>query len=153
MLRDLVWDGLESGFDPGRVRDVDVAFFDAADLSTERDRRVDRALREIMPAVPWEATNQAAVHTWYEQRFGFEVPPLLSSADGVATWPETATAVAVRLRGDGDLEFTAVPGGIADLMNGVCRRNPRRVDRAEYRRRLERKVVARRWPQVVVIQD
>jgi hypothetical protein len=31
----------------------------------------------------WEATNQAAVHLWYEQTFGFAVPPLTSSADGV----------------------------------------------------------------------
>jgi hypothetical protein len=153
VLRDLVWDGLAGGFEPHRVRDVDVAFFDPADLSPERDREVDRALRAVSPAVPWEATNQAAVHTWYGRRFGFDVPALLSSADGVATWPETATAVAVRLRAGDDLEFTAVPGGIADLVNGVCRRNPRRVDRAEYLRRLQRKDVARRWPQVAVVRD
>jgi hypothetical protein len=37
------------------------------------------------------------VHRWYGRVFGAEVPPLTSTADGVGTWPETATAVAVRL--------------------------------------------------------
>ena len=133
-----------------RVKDVDVAFFDLQDLSPQRDEDVVRSLRAAQPAVAWDAKNQAAVHIWYPQRFGFELPPLRSSADGVATWPETATAVAVRLERDGRLVFTAAAGGVADLINGVCRRNPRRVSPEEYRRRLKRKDAARRWPNVII---
>ena len=75
--------------------------------------------------------------------------PLLSAADGVATWPETATAVAVRLCADDSLEVLA-PCGLADLLGGVCRRNPRRVTVEEYQRRVVRKGVAQRWPKVVI---
>jgi uncharacterized protein len=42
--------------------------------------------------VPWEAKNQAAVHLWYERRFGQAVGPLTSIAEAVATWPETVSA-------------------------------------------------------------
>ncbi|GIG24145.1 nucleotidyltransferase family protein [Cellulomonas denverensis] len=153
VLRDLVWDTAAGGFDPERVRDVDLAFFDPDDLSPERDRRADAALRRIDPAVPWEATNQAAVHLWYPAQFGIEVAPLRSAADGVRTWPETATAVAVRWETDGCMRFTAVAGGVADLLDGVCRRNPRRVTVAEYRRRLARKEPHRRWPGVRVVPE
>jgi uncharacterized protein len=45
----------------------------------------------------WDVTNQAAVRLWYPDVFGVDVEPLTPSADVVATWPETATAVAVRL--------------------------------------------------------
>lgn len=149
VLRDLVWDGLHGGFDPARVKDVDLAFYDPLDLSHAREVELERALAAHLPGVSWDAKNQAAVHIWYQSRFGVSVPPLVSAADGVATWPETATAVAVRLRADEALEVLA-PYGLADLLGGVCRRNPRRVTVEEYRRRLLRKGVAQRWPKVVI---
>ncbi len=99
VLRDLVWGELYGpGFTPGEVHDVDVAFFDPADKSRRRDEQATARLLAAGPGIPWQARNQAAVHTWYSGKFGGEpVAPLLSVADAVATWPETATAVAVRL--------------------------------------------------------
>ena len=148
VLRDLVWDRLHGDFDPARVKDVDLAFYDPLDLSHAREVELERALAARLPDVTWDAKNQAAVHLWYQRRFGVEVAPLLSAADGVATWPETATAVAVRLCVDDSLEVLA-PCGVADLLGGVCRRNPRRVTVEEYQRRVVRKGVAQRWPKVV----
>jgi hypothetical protein len=59
-IRDLVWGRLYGpGFRPGDVRDVDVAFFDPADLRPEADRDATRRLRAAWPQVPWEASNQA----------------------------------------------------------------------------------------------
>jgi uncharacterized protein len=149
VLRDLVWDRLHGDFDPARVKDVDLAFYDPLDLSHAREVELERTLAARLPDVTWDAKNQAAVHLWYQRRFGVEVVPLLSAADGVATWPETATAVAVRLCADDSLEVLA-PCGLADLLGGVCRRNPRRVTVEEYQHRVVRKGVAQRWPKVVI---
>jgi hypothetical protein len=146
----LVWDGLHDGFSPDRVNDVDAAFFDPHDLRPERDLAVEELLGQLLPVVRWDAKNQAAVHLWYEGRFGSAVDPLLSTADGVGTWPETATAVAVQLREGGDLAIVA-PCGLPDLLTGVWRRNPRRVTVAESRRRLRAKRVPERWPRVRII--
>ena len=77
---------------PAPPRDVDLGFFDGADVSPERDREVEAALRERAPGLPWEAKNQAAVHLWYPARFGMAVEPFGSSADAIATFPETARA-------------------------------------------------------------
>jgi uncharacterized protein len=149
VLRDLVWDQPHGGFDPARVKDVDVAFYDPDDLTPKADQAVEAALRRLAPQVPWDAKNQASVHLWYEQRFGYPVAPLRSAADGVATWPETATAVAVRLDDHDQLQITAA-GGLEDLLQGVCRRNPRRVSVAWYRHRVQAKQVATRWPKVQI---
>jgi uncharacterized protein len=149
VLRDLVWDGLHGGFDPDRVKDVDLAFYDPLDLSHAREVELERELAAQLPGVTWDAKNQAAVHIWYRRRFGMDVPRLVSAADGVATWPETATAVAVRLRTDDSLEVLA-PCGLADLLGGVCRRNPRRVTVEEYQHRLLDKGIAQRWPNVII---
>jgi len=151
-LRDLVWGELYGpGFAPADVRDVDVAYFDPADLSRDHDDLVTRRLAARCPGVPWEAKNQAAVHTWYASRFGGDEPaPLTSIADAVGTWPETATAVVVRLGSDDRLQVCA-PLGLHDLMRGVWRRNQRRVSLDESLARLARHRPAERWPRVRVV--
>jgi hypothetical protein len=150
-IRDLVWaERFGGGFEPSQVKDIDVVFFDPTDLSPRRDADVDRTLRHLGPDLPWEAKNQAAVHRWYEHRFGIEVEPLVSIEDAVGTFPETATAVAARLH-DQNIEIIA-PLGLGDLLEGVWRYNPRRVSIDEARRRLERKQPARRWPGVTVVK-
>jgi uncharacterized protein len=148
-IRDVVWGQLHDGFDPGAVRDIDVAFFDASHLGRERDARAQRTLGTLA-AMPWEATNQAAVHTWYHEYFGGDpVAPFGRVHDAVATWPETATCVAARLTPDG-LQVCA-PHGLADLLRGVWRVNPVRVSAATSRARLARQQLGDRWPRVTVV--
>ena len=152
-LRDLVW-GVRfgGGFRPAGVRDVDVAFLHPGDQSRERDGTAAELLAASRPDVCWDATNQAAVHLWYPEFFGTApVAPLTSVADGVATWPETATAVAVRLD-DRDGLLVCAPHGLDDLLDGVWRWNPHRVTVERARIRLADYAPAQRWPKVQVIE-
>lgn len=144
-VRTAVWDRLHDFEGPPTLADVDVAFFDPRDLSPERDREVEELLRERRPDIPWDAKNQAAVHLWYASKFGYEVPPLASTADAVGTWPETATSVGARLEHDGTMTILA-PVGLDDLLGLVHRRNPARVSVEEYERRISTKRIAERWP-------
>jgi uncharacterized protein len=149
-VRTAVWDRLHGYDEPTPLRDLDVAFYDGADLSEARERAIEEALRARLPGVPWEARNQAAVHLWYERKFGFPVEPLTSSADAVGTWPETATSVALRLE-PGDSLTIVAPCGLDDLLGLVHRHNPRRASREVYERRLADKRIAERWPRVTII--
>ncbi len=149
-IRDRVWDSLHGLTQPPPSRDVDLAFFDPAALGSERERGVQREVSTRAPDICWDVTNQAAVHLWHQQVFGIEVQPLCSCADAVATWPETATAIGVRLAADDSIEVVA-PYGLEDLFGLICRRNPRRVTCEQYRRRVESKHVATRWPRVRIL--
>lgn len=151
VIRNLVWDHLHCYSQPNLPRDIDVAFFDPADLSPERDAAVTAQLTAVMPNLEWEATNQAAVHLWYMEKFGKVVPPLTSSAAAIATWPETATCTAVRLRPDDSLHIVA-PFGLEDLFQMLLRRNPARVTQAQFQQRLRDKQIRQKWPQVRVIE-
>jgi hypothetical protein len=154
-VRDLVWDTrFGSGFDPANIEDVDVVFFDPADLSAGHEHDLERRLRESDPSVDWDVKNQARVHLWYEAKFGGTAKPLTSTIDGISTWPEIATAIAVRLDATGRLDIAA-PYGLDDLLDGVWRRNLQRdfnrVTDVEYRARIEQKQPHRRWPELLVV--
>jgi hypothetical protein len=49
-LRDLVWDKMNDGFSPDRVKEVDVAFFYPHDVRRERDLAVEELLGRLLPA-------------------------------------------------------------------------------------------------------
>lgn len=151
-LRNIVWDHLHGYTNPSYLADVDVAFFDPSDVSPERDRVIQQQLTQRAPDVPWEVTNQAGVYLWFEEYFGYPVEPLQSIQDAVATWPETATSVAVRLTPVGAIEVIA-PLGLADLFAMVVRRNPRRVSVEIYRQRVAAKQYLKRWPKVQIIEE
>jgi hypothetical protein len=153
VIRNIVWDHLHGHQRPTQLADVDVAFFDPLDLSEEREQRLETDLQQQMSGVPWQAINQAGVHLWFSKGFGYSVEPLTSLEDAVATWPETATAVAIRLSHAERLEILA-PCGLEDLLGMVLRRNPRRVPYELFLKRLKSKRILDKWPRVrVIYQD
>jgi hypothetical protein len=158
-VRDVVWSELYGpAFDPAQVHDIDVVYFDPEDLTRRRDSGATDRLEQLWaqqpgnwPQVPWQALNQAALHTWYAARFGGEpIEPLRSVAEAVAMWPETATAVAVRLDEIDEVEVCA-PLGLADLLDGVWRRNPSGVSLERSQARLAQHRPEERWPGVRVV--
>jgi hypothetical protein len=148
-LRNVVWDALHGHAQPGALADVDLAYFCAADLHPARDAALQRRLQGQAPDLPWEVTNQAGVHLWFEAHFGHAVAPLKSLEEAIASWPEPATAVGVWLDGDDALHVIA-PLGLDDLLGLRVRRNPARVSLETYRQRCATKRYAERWPRVVV---
>jgi hypothetical protein len=72
---------------------------------------------------------------------------LAALTEELAALTEELTAL---VQADAWLEICA-PFGLADLMNGVWRRNPRRAGLEQSRARLARHRPAERWPGVTVI--
>ena len=149
-VRNLVWDALHGHATPSALSDIDVAYFDAGDISPERDAALQARLHAMAPATPWEVTNQAGVHLWFEAHFGHAVAPLRSLDEAVASWPEFATAVGLRLDDD-DVMHVIAPLGLDDLFAMLVRRNPARVSVETYRQRVASKRYAQRWPRVTVV--
>ena len=149
-VRNLVWDHLHGHATPSALSDVDVAYFDESDLRAETDHALQARLSVLSPDIPWEVTNQAGVHLWFESHFGHAVPPLRSLEDAVASWPEFATSVGVTLRDDATIEVIA-PHGLDDLLSMHVRRNPARVSVETYRKRVAEKRYLERWPKVTVM--
>ncbi|WP_081051582.1 nucleotidyltransferase family protein [Burkholderia diffusa] len=149
-IRNLVWDSLHGYVTPTRPADVDLAYFDPSDLSSIRDAEIQRSLTTRCGEIPWEVTNQAAVHLWFESAFGHPVPPFSSLTQAIASWPEYTTAVGLTLLSDGTIDVCA-PYGLDDLFSMVVRRNPARVSIDTYLQRIQQKRYKDRWPSVTII--
>jgi uncharacterized protein len=148
-IRNLVWDHLHGQSSDALPADIDVAYFDAREINRTHEQALQARLQALAPALPWEVTNQAAVHLWFEQHFGHAVTPLQSLADGIATWPEYATCVGVWLDAKEQLHIIA-PHGLDDLFGLRIRRNPSRVSLSTYQQRIAEKRYAARWPRVSI---
>ncbi len=144
-VRSLVWDVLHDHNERTQAPDVDVLYFDAADIGKETELTAEKDLAALVPDVEWDVKNQARVHMWRP------VPPSTSTWDGLLSWSEPATAVAIRLLPNDELEILA-PYGLDDLF-GMVFRPTGRIPFHEYLDRVERKAIARRWPRVTVVTE
>lgn len=132
------------------IKDYDVAYFDASDLSYEaEDRVIQRAAAAFQPPLREmvEVRNQARVHLWFEGRFGEPYAPLASSAEALTRFVSPLFAVAVRLEDDDSLTVFA-PFGLEDLFAMRLRPNPNRPTNGFARTAAS---TTARWPEVEVL--
>lgn len=135
LVRSAVWDHLHGRPPAPTFDDVDVAWFDPARIDPAMDTVVERQLRARTPTLIWSVKNQARMHSQNGDR------PYRSTSDAIAHWPETATAVAVRL--DGDALDVAAPFGLDDLFALVLRPTP--AFSAEKRSIFDERIASKRW--------
>lgn len=148
-VRDTVWGHLLGQPPDAPFADVDVVYFDARE-PVPAASTYERELAERCPGLRWEVTNQATVHHWHAHA-GRSVAPHADVMAGLSSWPETATAVAVRIAGGEGLEVLA-PFGLADLFDFVVRHNPAVADRVVFLDRVRAKRWHERFPAVRVVE-
>jgi hypothetical protein len=142
-----------TGRDPDYgIKDYDLAYFDASDISYEaEDVVIRRAAAAFEPPLRdlVEVRNQARVHVWFEGKFGEPYAPLSCSAEALERFVSPANAVAARLDQDGRMAIVA-PFGLEDLFAMRLRPNPIRRTSG-----FERTVAGMksRWPELTVEPD
>ena len=112
------------------IRDYDLAYFDASDLSYEAEDRVIRRVRaafdEPLRSMV-EVRNQARVHLWFEAKFGEAYSPLSCTAEALERFTSATFAIGARLEPDDRLHIEA-PFGLSDLFTLRVRPNPAAKD-------------------------
>jgi hypothetical protein len=144
-LRNATWDALHGRVpNCGLLHDIDVVFFARANTEPTFDAAIETRLATRAPNQFWSVKNQARMHL----RNGEE--PYRDTAAAIARWPETATAVAVRLL-QGRLELLA-PHGLDDLLGLTVRPTPAFARRPQaFARRLHAKSWLARWPRLRIV--
>ncbi len=144
-----VWNHFH-GFEPWRnISDIDLVYFDNSDLSYEMENEVIELVQNTFKEspIPFDVKNQARVHLWYKDHFGYNIKPYGSIFDAIKTWPTTATSIAVNLS-SGTLNIYA-PFGLDDLFNLVVRANKVQITKENYELKVEK--WTKNWSNLVVI--
>lgn len=145
LIRNKVWDVLHHRNTP--INDIDVIYFDRADVSWETEKSLEQKLETYLPNQPWSVKNQARMHL----KNGFA--PYTSSYDGVAHFTEIPTAIAVRLQNN-ELQVMA-PYGLEDLFNKIVQPTPYFQKGSEfhfiYSKRMQEKAWNKTWKDLSII--
>lgn len=116
-VRSKIWDVLHEFHERTDLPDIDVIYFDASNVDEEIEKRFEKILKQRQPTVPWSVKNQARMHTLNN------VQPYSSSVEAISKFPETATALGLKLDEQGSVILTA-PHGIKDVVNYHIRPTP-----------------------------
>ncbi len=139
-VRNKVWNHLSGKTtDKLDLTDVDLVYFDP---TIPADQEKDKDLMEKLSAetgLDWETRNNA-----YNYKSDIR-SPYGSAEDVIAAWPETVTAVGVKIE-NGALKLIA-PYGIEDLVNFVIKTSPKYQDGVEViKQRIAKKKWLEKWP-------
>ena len=150
VIRSVLWDSLHRYNHPTPVKDIDVIFYDLEDLSFKREEVIKNDLNKLMPNMKWDVKNQAAVHLWFKDVFGYSVSPLESSEDAIKTW--NSTSIGIRLLSDEEL-YIASPYGLTDLFDMKFRRNTKHIPKDIFMKKLKERGIKEKWPKVQIIEE
>ena len=144
-----VWNYLSGKEIASGIKDYDLVYYDAKDISKEGEVREQERVKKLLSALPVgvEAVNEARVHLWFEQDFGKKIDQLKSCEDAINGWPTTATAVGIN-KVDGKVNVYA-PYGLNDLFGMVVRPNKPSVIKWVYEKKVEK--WTKKWPNLKVI--
>lgn len=149
IIRNTIWAHLHDVEYDLDQTEVDVIFHDVHDDSAHAQQIEQKMLSEF-PNMEWDVTNQALVHKWYKKDNGDGIEPLSSIDHALSLWPETATAIAVRLNDQNQIEYVA-PFGFDDLFELKLRWNSTLVSHDGFMNRVHSKRFLERWPKLKLI--
>ncbi len=144
-----VWNYLE-GYDVTyKIKDYDLIYYDATDLTKESEISTQQKISDTFADLPIdiEAVNEARVHLWYEQDYGKKINQLASCEDAINQWPTTANAIGVnKVKSTYNVY---APYGLNDLFGMIIRPNKPSVIRDVYEDKVRK--WTEKWPSLTVI--
>lgn len=144
-VRAKIWDILHGYQAKTAIPDIDVIYFDKNRIDEQFEKELEAQLNSLLPGVPWSVKNQARMHVING------LSPYESALEGIAKFPETATALGIKLDRNNNLVLAA-PHGIEDVINFKVRPTPlfKQSEKLAciYHKRLQEKNWKARWHKV-----
>jgi uncharacterized protein len=137
-VRSKIWDVLHGFTERSKLADVDVVYFDPTNTDEQVEKELEEILKSEQPDIPWSVKNQARMHVINN------IPPYTSSVDAISKFPETVTALGIRLDENGQLILTA-PYGIEDVIHLEVKPTPYFKETEELRQIYKHRVRTKKW--------
>src|SRR5690625_1674326 len=140
-VRSKIWDTLHGFNERTETPDVDVIYFDDKNIDENFEKELENKLINIMPNIPWSVKNEARMHIINN------LPPYTSSEDAISKFPETATALGVKLDKENNLVLTA-PWGLDDAINLELKPTPYFTETKELAAIYEQRIIKKNWKSI-----
>lgn len=153
VIRSLVWDELHGFAGRSTIPDWDFVYYDSASsITQESELRAQLQTLCAVDELEWDVVNQAHIHHWLGQMIGRECAPYQNLEQAIASWPETATCVALSMTKDEQLEVIA-PWGLSDLFELKVTPNPHCPSPSAFEQRRRSKNWQQTWPRLQYATD
>ncbi|GHV10218.1 hypothetical protein FACS189485_23220 [Spirochaetia bacterium] len=131
------------------ISDIDFVYYDNSDLSFEAEKSIIESINKqfVQYPIKLDIKNQARVHLWYKDHFGYDIKPYNSIENAINAWPTTATSIGVRFEND-DLKIYA-PFGLNDLFGMIVRANKAQITKEIYLQKVSKWKT--KWPTLTII--
>ncbi|BCJ96942.1 hypothetical protein acsn021_45110 [Anaerocolumna cellulosilytica] len=131
------------------ISDVDFVYFDNTDISYEAEDCVIQKVKQQFSHLPVDidVKNQARVHLWYKDRYGYDLKPYTSLEEAINTWPTTATSIGIKMIGN-NLQVYA-PFGLNDMFGQIIRANKTQITKDTYVSKCQK--WKKKWPALKII--
>lgn len=137
-VRSKIWDTIHGFSESTKTPDVDVIFFDNENIDESIEKNLEDILKSLIPNIPWSVKNEARMHVVNN------IPPYWSSVDAISKFPETATALGVKLDEQENIILTA-PCGIDDVINLELKPTPFFTETKERATIYEERIIKKNW--------
>lgn len=130
------------------IDDYDIVYYDE-DLSYEKEDKIIKEINLLCKDlnVSLDIKNQARVHLWFKNKFGYSIEPNKSVEDAISKWGSTVTCIGVRLKNN---EFTIfAPYGLNDLFSLIIRPNKENFIKKGYEEKTRK--WKQNWPKLTII--
>jgi len=143
-VRNYCWDSLHGYNQKTLLEDVDIIYYDQSDCSFDKEIEYEKKLKIKKETYNWSIKNQARMHITNKSK------PYANIDDAMRHWPETATAVGIRMNWDNHIQVIA-PLGLEDLFNLKIRKSAHFQDVDYFYKRIHSKNWLHKWPKLRII--
>jgi len=137
-VRNLVWDKLHNYKDYTQLTDLDIVYFNTSFITKDSDKQIEQQLSKIRKNITWSVKNQARMHIKNDEN------PYSSLTEAIEKWPETCTAIAIRLNNNDTIEYIK-PHGLTDLYRLIVTPTPHFKNKIE---RYRDRVNSKKWGEI-----
>jgi hypothetical protein len=145
-LRNYIWDSLHNYSFRTPLNDIDVIYYNSEEIDEVIDKKYEHILEQKTGISIWSVKNQARMHINNGDQ------PYKSSEYAISHWPETVTAIGVRLEGNNSLSI-ASPFGLDDLFEFKVRKSPLFLNESYFLTRVKQKRWQEIWSRLEMVAD
>lgn len=128
------------------VTDIDIIYFDSKDLSEKAEELKASRIIELFEyeTLKLDIKNEARVHLWYKNKFGYDIPPYSSLEEAIDSWPTTASAIGIRR--NSNAWIICAPFGVNDIFDLRLVPNNRLITKEIYENKVNK--WKKKWPEL-----